>query len=1145
MISRPHLWRKLSASNSLTWCQRCWLRSCLHPHQQRFNTLNIQMLADVLHKQVFPSQNVPHTVHQPPLSVSSSVEKEDKDLPNIQAHLQKFDLLKGKSQSIPDVDLNLPKLFGQSVDEHFRHIASEQIRDYKAMAESIAKSSPPPFPKEWACQKGWTKYKEDGSSQSVPFPDDDVVVFDIECLMQEGNFPTMATALSPNHWYSWTADCVLQDKLRWAAEPQLSDLIPMETKRNSTALASKKRLIIGHNVGFDRSFVKEQYLIQGSKTRFLDTMSMHIAVCGLTSFQRILYQSSIKESSRKEVREHSERQKLFNMAASEEWKKVSGMNNLNAVYQLHCKGEPLKKETRDVFIKGTMADVRNDFQNLMTYCANDVLATHAVFAKLWPEFLERFPHPVTLGGMLEMGTAYLPVDSRWPRYIEQANATYDECQRELRKLLVSLADEACHLVDDDAYKDDLWLWDLDWTVASFKMNRSPSSRPKAAVSDSESIGRANAKMDEEENLDLLAFLESEEEREERRQIVERVYATASRLPKNPTFMAGYPAWYRELCPRLHEDDWYPGPSNISTQCRVTPKLMRLTWDGYPLHFDSAFGWGYLVPSVQEPTELELELDRQDTEEEVAESKFPVKAFMAFMKKSKPELFQGKQTTGTKDKKGSAADSAHYLGTHFDRQAIEPQEAILHWDASKPGPKKKKSNPNLGDGPHDIGLPGCLFYGIPHKDGSKKRVGNPLAKDYLHRVEDGTLRAETGDHANRALLLSKLCSYWKNNQMRIEGQMVSWMKKAELPKYVTKQQDFEEYGQYGAIVPRIAVAGTITRRAVEPTWLTASNAYPDRIGSELKAMVHTPPGYHFVGADVDSQELWIAAILGDAHFKKIHGCTALGWMTLQGNKADKTDLHSKTAELAKVSRDHAKVLNYGRIYGAGQAFAEQLLMQFNPSTAPHQARTTARDMFKKTKGERNREGQWTGGSESFMFNALEKIANSEKPTTPVLGCRISKALEPRYVLDDFLTSRVNWVVQSSAVDYLHLMLVSMRWLIDTYNIQARFCISIHDEVRYLVTSPDRYRTALALHITNLLTRAIFAERLGMADLPQSVAFFSAVDVDTCLRKEVNLDCRTPSNPHGLAQGYSTPQGEALNIHEVIKRTGGKLTKAKKT
>lgn len=37
---------------------------------------------------------------------------------------------------------------------------------------------------------------------------------------------------------------------------------------------------------------------------------------------------------------------------------------------------------------------------------------------------------------------------------------------------------------------------------------------------------------------------------------------------------------------------------------------------------------------------------------------------------------------------------------------------------------------------------------------------------------------------------------------------------------------------------------------------------------------------------------------------------------------------------------------------------------------------------------------------------------------------------------FLTSRINWVVQSSAVDYLHLMLISMTHLCATYNIDAR-------------------------------------------------------------------------------------------------------------
>ena len=38
-----------------------------------------------------------------------------------------------------------------------------------------------------------------------------------------------------------------------------------------------------------------------------------------------------------------------------------------------------------------------------------------------------------------------------------------------------------------------------------------------------------------------------------------------------------------------------------------------------------------------------------------------------------------------------------------------------------------------------------------------------------------------------------------------------------------------------------------------------------------------------------------------------------------------------------------------------------------------------------------------------------------------------------------------MVQSSAVDYLHLMLVSTKWLTDIYDIDARYCISIHDEV----------------------------------------------------------------------------------------------------
>ena len=54
--------------------------------------------------------------------------------------------------------------------------------------------------------------------------------------------------------------------------------------------------------------------------------------------------------------------------------------------------------------------------------------------------------------------------------------------------------------------------------------------------------------------------------------------------------------------------------------------------------------------------------------------------------------------------------------------------------------------------------------------------------------------------------------------------------------------------------------------------------------------------------------------------------------------------------------------------------------------------------------------------------------------------------------------------------------------DTYKINGRLCISIHDEVRYLVRSEDKYRAALALQLSNLFTRAMFTQRIGINDLP---------------------------------------------------------------
>jgi DNA polymerase gamma 1 len=424
-----------------------------------------------------------------------------------------------------------------------------------------------------------------------------------------------------------------------------------------------------------------------------------------------------------------------------------------------------------------------------------------------------------------------------------------------------------------------------------------------------------------------------------------------------------------------------------------------------------------------------------------------------------------------------------------------------------------------------------YYKVPHKDGPLARCTNPLAKGYLSYFEKGKL-SSAYTYAKEALEMNASCSYWISARDRIMSQMVVYNK--EVPKAAPlKSASGKGRGKkVGFILPQIIPMGTITRRAVENTWLTASNAKANRVGSELKSMVRAPAGYCFVGADVDSQELWIASLIGDSTFK-LHGGNAVGFMTLEGTKAAGTDLHSRTASILGISRNDAKVFNYGRIYGAGLKFAATLLRQFNPSLTDAETTKTANDLYNTTKGKKTNRKQlherpfWRGGTESFVFNKLEDFAEQERPRTPVLGAGITEALMRRYLTKGgFMTSRINWAIQSSGVDYLHLLIVSMDYLTRRFNINARLAITVHDEIRYLVKEEDKYRAAMALQVANIWTRAMFSQQMGINELPQSCAYFSAVDIDHVLRKEVDMDCVTPSHKDKI------PHGESLDILALL-------------
>ena len=83
-------------------------------------------------------------------------------------------------------------------------------------------------------------------------------------------------------------------------------------------------------------------------------------------------------------------------------------------------------------------------KELVSYCARDVAMTRDLLCAVFPHFLEHCPHAVTLAGMFEMGSAYLPLrTNRWREFVESADNTAQELEREVKEKLMSLANKAC------------------------------------------------------------------------------------------------------------------------------------------------------------------------------------------------------------------------------------------------------------------------------------------------------------------------------------------------------------------------------------------------------------------------------------------------------------------------------------------------------------------------------------------------------------------------------------------------------------------------------------------------------------------------------------------------------------------------------
>ncbi|KAJ7760357.1 DNA polymerase family A-domain-containing protein [Mycena metata] len=1196
------------------------------------NELGVQMLSRPLHSQIFNNVSFPTP---------------DKAYINIALqHLEQHGLDPSQGSTLPDTSFTLPPLQGNNLLEHFYRIGSSLSQPYLRLAREFAAESLPPIPDgtEWNIhQSGWTKYyyMPDGSSYSeaVDYPrkDDgspeDLLTFDVETLPKYHPNAVMACAASPSAWYAWVSPWLLNE----SEDPV--QLIPLGDP-------PVPRIIVGHNVSYDRGRTKEEYHLDGTQNRWLDTMALHVAVQGISSNQRPAWMKWRKNRQAEKEREEEARMVLGGMLQElttrwevetdvekkedlsklmerledslaahppseglehsrsepgeeddgdsvKTWEALTSANSLADVAALHKVPLHAPKSTRDDFMKLPPSAIVASLPDYLSYCASDVQATHAIFAKVLPAFLIQCPHPASFAGILSMGSSFLCVDEGWEKYLEQAEAVYMGLENAVKSRLADLARQALSLFlenpGEEKWKDDVWLSQLDWTpkVAGKSRGVFPPDSGEA-VAPTETTPAQDSSPTE---------------------------ATSRQLP----------SWYTDI---------RDSPFSSRSIDRILPLLLELSYNGQPIQYSPKEHWHYLSPKDQSVTRFETAGTRKTRT--VLGPKHALKSLEDGRMDSRDAKLAERISRGERDEKvakkvQALADRAlhkwqkgattvlqdSWLGQldwtlvaddtvgsvppppkkRVKKEMPAKPAPVLwpkwYWEATKP--KKDmppgtlditvrnriaplllklswlnwplfhsrehgwmfrvpasasfatRSNPLSFYDPADDALAeetlrgGYIFYKLPHKDGEKANVGSPLGKTFMKYSKDGTLKSP-GTEAMEALDMNAMCSYWISARDRILNQNVVWQdKNTDRDLGFTDDRDGKKWG---IILPQVITMGTVTRRAIEKTWLTASNAKKNRVGSELKAMVRAPPGYAIVGADVDSEELWISSCMGDAQFG-LHGATAIGWMTLEGTKAAGTDLHSKTASILGISRDQAKVFNYSRIYGAGMRHAILLLLQNSAGMLQEEAQKLATNLYASTKGKNTHRTDifdrkfWFGGTESFLFNKLEEIAVSDKPQTPALGCGVTYALSKDYLPSDFgsdyMPSRINWVVQSSGVDYLHLLIVSMDYLIRKYDIHARYLISVHDELRYLVSEKDRYRAALALQIANVWTRSLFAYKLGMDDLPQGVAFFSAVDVDWVLRKEVDMPCVTPSQPNPIAPG------ESLNIEAVLEKTNGSLLK----
>lgn len=177
------------------------------------------------------------------------------------------------------------------------------------------------------------------------------------------------------------------------------------------------------------------------------------------------------------------------------------------------------------------------------------------------------------------------MNSNWLQYIDSAETVFEDCKLESGQLLSLKADEACRLMENEAYKQDLWMWDQDWSTKSWNLKKNIKKTKtvefdlKIESDDVENKITTDNKPHEKkyeilnkEFVDSVDYLNDCIDYKELKSLskkFEYLYVLSKALPVKRPYLSGYPEWYRKLCTKPNDDpDWVPGANNITTSMQV-------------------------------------------------------------------------------------------------------------------------------------------------------------------------------------------------------------------------------------------------------------------------------------------------------------------------------------------------------------------------------------------------------------------------------------------------------------------------------------------------------------------------------------------------------------------------------------------------